>query len=169
MGETESHRLEIRPANEGDFGAIRRVAHRAWNEAYDDVLDEDTITETVSSWYSNESLADALDRPGTAFLVALTDDELVGFCHGVCHEDEGDVLRLYVDPDDWGEGVGTALHERLRADLQDFNMKRMRAMVLADNEIGNKFYRGLGFEKDDEGTVELGGQEYRENVYTLAF
>ncbi len=164
----EERRMEIRPANDGDFGAVRRIAHRAWNEAYDEIVDDETITETVSSWYSNESLADALDRPGTAFLVAVEDDELVGFCHAVVHEDEGDVLRLYVDPDDWGKGVGTALHERLRTDLQDFNMKRMRAMVLADNEMGNEFYRKLGFEKDDEGTVELGGREYAENVYTYA-
>ncbi|SIR81954.1 N-acetylglutamate synthase, GNAT family [Haladaptatus litoreus] len=161
--------MEIRPANEGDFGAIRRIAHRAWDEAYDDILDEDTITETVSSWYSNESLSDALDKPGTAFLVAVTDDELVGFCHAVFYEDEGDVLRLYVDPDDWGNGVGTALHERLRENFHDFNTKRMNAMVLADNDIGNEFYQRMGFEKTDEASVKLGGREYAENVYTYAF
>ncbi len=160
--------MKIRPANEGDFGAIRRIAHRAWSEAYDDILDDDTVTETVASWYSNESLADTLDRPGTAFLVAVTDDEIVGFCHAVCYEDEGDVLRLYVDPDDWGDGVGTALYERLQENFDDFNMKRIRAMVLADNDIGNEFYQRLGFEKTDEAAVELGGKEYAENVYTDA-
>ncbi|WP_266080112.1 GNAT family N-acetyltransferase [Haladaptatus caseinilyticus] len=160
--------MEIRPANEGDFGAIRRIAHRAWSEAYNDILNDETITETVSAWYSNDSLTDALDRPGTAFLVAVTGEELVGFCHAVCHEDEGDVLRLYVDPDDWGDGVGTALHERLREDFEDFSMKRIRAMVLADNDIGNEFYRGLGFEKTDEAEVEMGGKAYAENVYTYA-
>ncbi|WP_435157251.1 GNAT family N-acetyltransferase [Haladaptatus sp. DFWS20] len=161
--------MKIRPADEGDFGAIRRIAHRAWSEAYDDILNDETITETVSSWYSNDSLADALDRPGTAFLVAVADDELVGFCHAVFYEDEGDVLRLYVDPDDWGAGVGTALHERLRDDFQDFSTKRMRSMVLADNDIGNEFYRQLGFEKTDEAEVEMGGKTYTENVYTYAF
>lgn len=161
--------MEIRPATEKDTEAIRRVAERSWSAAYADVLDGEVIDETVASWYSDDSLSDALNRPGTAFLVAAEDDEVVGFCHGVCYEDEGDVLRLYVDPDRWGEGIGTALHERLRDDLLDFNMKRMRAMVLADNERGNEFYRELGFERTGEGEVELGGESYSENVYTLAF
>lgn len=161
--------MEIRPATANDFGTIREVAHRSWDAAYADLLDDDVITDTVEDWYSNDTLSDALDEPGTVFLVATDGDRIVGFCHGVCQDDEGDVLRLYVDPDRWDEGVGTRLHERLRDDLLDFNMKRMRAIVLADNDRGNRFYRDLGFAKTGEGEVELGDRTYTENVYTLEF
>ena len=161
--------MELRPATEADTEAIRRVALRTWRATYDGLLDETTIKETVADWYADEALASALDSPGTAFVVATEDDEIIGFCHGVCQDDEGYVLRLYVDPDRQGRGIGTALHERLRDDLLDFNMRRMKAIVLADNEAGNAFYEGLDFEKTDEGSVELGGERYAENVYTLSF
>lgn len=161
--------MEIRPATANDFEGIRRVAKQSWTAAYDGMLTVEAIDETVADWYSDESLASALDTPGTAFLVATEDEEVLGFCHGVCQDDEGDVLRLYVHPDRWHEGIGTALHERLRDDLLDLNMKRMRAMVLADNAVGNEFYRDLGFDRTDEAEVDIGGESYAENVYTLEF
>ncbi|WP_231186898.1 GNAT family N-acetyltransferase [Haladaptatus sp. DYF46] len=160
--------MEIRPASEEDFESVRNVARRSWKEAYETFVNDDAIDGTVSSWYSDESLSAAVEKPGTAFLVATGDDELLGFCHAVCHEDEGDLLRLYVDPDRWGDGIGTALYERLRGDFRDINMKRIRAMVLSQNGMGIEFYRRFGFEKTDEETVEIGSEEYDESVYTVA-
>jgi ribosomal protein S18 acetylase RimI-like enzyme len=161
--------MEVRPATPSDIDGIQRVAHRSWDETYADILDAEVIDETVGEWYAEESLREACDKPGVTLLVAVDDEEVVGFCHGVLHEDEGDVLRLYVDPDHWGDGIGKRLLDRVRSDLEDFNMRRMRAMTLADNTIGNDFYREYGFEKTGEGEVELGGTRYAENVYTQEF
>lgn len=164
--------MEIRPARTDDIEAIQTVARRSWEAAYRDLLGEDTIAETVAEWYSETSLRGSFDTPGTAFLVAVAenaDAEIVGFCHGVVQEDEGDILRLYVDPDCWGEGIGTALYERMRDDLLDFNMKRIRANVLRDNGLGVSFYESLGFEKTGEATVTMGGEEYPEVTYTREF
>ncbi len=156
----------IRPATAADREAIRDVARAAWHDTYDE-LDAETIDETVDAWYDDPSFGEALEKPGTAILVAEVDGELVGFTHGVVDEDEGDVLRMYVHPDHQREGIGTALHERLRGDLEDFSMKRMRAIDLASNEGGRHFYEQLGFSESGEGTVELGGEARREVVYTL--
>ena len=158
--------MEIRPATTDDREAIRRVARDAWHDTYDE-LEAETIDETVDDWYGDETLERALSEPGTAFLVAEEDGETVGVTHGVVSGDEGDVLRMAVHPDDQGEGIGTALHERLCKDLQDFNMERMRAIDLASNEGGQRFYEEQGFEQTGEGTVEIGGEERREVVYTL--
>ncbi|WP_255192126.1 GNAT family N-acetyltransferase [Natronobeatus ordinarius] len=158
--------MDIRPATEADREAIREVARAAWHDAYDD-LEAVTIDETVEEWYADDALERAIDKPGTAVLVAERDGEVVGFTHGVVSEEEGDVLRMYVHPDHQRQGVGAALHERLREDLADFNMRRMRAMDLASNEASREFYEGLGFERTDEAEVELGGEEYTEAVYTL--
>lgn len=160
--------MGIRPATSDDIDGIRAVARRAWNETYADLLDAEVIEDTIDEWYAEETLADACDRPGVTLLVAV-DDSVVGFCHGVLHEDEGDVLRLYVDPDRRGEGIGRQLLDRVRNDLEDFNMRRMRATTLAENQVGNEFYREYGFEKTGEGEVELGGERYAENVYTREF
>ncbi|WP_049928769.1 GNAT family N-acetyltransferase [Halopiger goleimassiliensis] len=158
--------MEIRPATVDDREPIRRVAREAWHDTYDE-LAPDTIDETIDDWYGDESFADALEEPGTAVLVAEVDGEVVGFTHGVVHEDEGDVLRMYVHPDHQGEGVGTALHERLREDLEDLSMNRMRAIDLASNDASRAFYERLGFERTDEAEVEFGDETHTEAVYTL--
>lgn len=158
--------MEIRPATTDDREAIRELAREAWHDTYDE-FDSATIDETVDAWYADEELERALSEPGTAFLVAEADGDVVGFSHGVVQGDEGDVLRMYVHPDHQREGVGTALHERLRADLEDFNMNRMRAIDFASNEGGRRFYEELGFEETDEGTVEIGDEAHEEVVYTL--
>ncbi|WP_226483147.1 GNAT family N-acetyltransferase [Natrinema amylolyticum] len=169
--------MEIRPAEHDDRERIRRVARDTWHDTYDE-LDSETIDRTIDEWYGDEALETALSKPGTAFLVAEKDSaehgsaqsgdgEIVGFTHGVVTEDEGDVLRMSVHPDHQGEGIGTALYERLREDLRDFNMKRMRAIDLASNEGGREFYEDHGFEPTDEDDVEIGGEQRREVVYTL--
>ncbi|EMA37857.1 GNAT family N-acetyltransferase [Halobiforma nitratireducens] len=158
--------MEIRPATVDDREAIREVARDTWHDTYEE-LDDDTVDETIDDWYGEDVLERALSAAGTALLVAETDDGIVGFTHGVVHGDEGDVLRMYVHPDHQRDGVGTALHERLRDDLEDFNMNRMRAIDFASNEGGRAFYEGLGFEKTGEGDVEIGGEKRDEVVYTL--
>jgi len=158
--------MEIRPATADDRDRIRAIARDAWHDTYDD-LEADVIDETIDDWYGDESFERALEKPGTAVLVAERDGDLVGFTHGVVSEDEGDVLRMYVHPDHQGEGIGTALHERLREDLEDFNMNRMHAMDLASNDASREFYEGLGFEQTDEAEVELGDETHTEAVYTL--
>ena len=158
--------MEIRPATTDDREAIREVARDAWHDTYDE-LSSDVIDETIDDWYGEEELERVLSEAGTALLVAESDGEVVGFTHGVVHGDEGDVLRMYVHPDHQRDGIGTALHERLRADLEDFNMNRMRAIDFASNDGGRAFYEELGFEKTGEGEVEIGGKERDEVVYTL--
>ncbi|AGB39571.1 GNAT family N-acetyltransferase [Natronococcus occultus] len=158
--------MEIRPATTDDRESLRQLARETWHETYDE-LSGDTIDETIDDWYGDEELERALSEPGTAVLVAEDDDEIVGFTHGVVQGEEGDVLRMYVHPDNQREGVGTALHERLRKDLEDFNMSRMRAIDFATNEGGRAFYEELGFEQTGDGEVEIGGESRREVVYTL--
>ncbi|WP_312910829.1 GNAT family N-acetyltransferase [Natronosalvus caseinilyticus] len=158
---------DIRPATADDREAIRELARETWHDTYTE-LDPDEIDETVDAWYSDEDLERALSTPGTTMLVAEAGEGgIVGVAHGVVQEDEGDVLRLYVHPDHQREGIGTALHERLRENLEDFNMRRMRAIDLASNADGRAFYEDLGFEKTGEGTVDIGGESRREVVYTL--
>ena len=158
--------MELRPATLDDRKAIRTVARETWHDTYDE-LEAETIDATIDEWYGDEALETALSEPGTAFLLAEKDGDVVGFTHGVVTGEEGDVLRMSVHPDHQGEGIGTALHERLREDLQDFNMARMRAIDLASNDGGQRFYEEQGFEQTGEGTVEIGDEERQEAVYTL--
>ncbi|ELZ15766.1 GNAT family N-acetyltransferase [Natrinema thermotolerans] len=156
--------MNVRSATEDDFDAITAVARATWHDTYDE-LDAETIDDTVDAWYTDDSMP--LEAPGTVVLVCERDDELVGFTHAVAQGETADVLRMYVHPDHQGEGVGSALHERLMATLEETEAEEVRSFDFAFNDASRRFYEGLGFEQTDEGEVEIDGEYYPEAVYTL--
>jgi ribosomal protein S18 acetylase RimI-like enzyme len=85
----------------------------------------------------------------------------------VVDDDEGHVLRLYVDPEHRRRGVGSRLLERACEELFERGTDRVFALVLADNERGNAFYRDHGFEKVDENETTIAGASFRENTFAL--
>ncbi|OAQ52948.1 GCN5-related N-acetyltransferase [Natrinema mahii] len=156
--------MNVRSATEDDFDAITAVARATWHDTYDE-LDADTIDDTVDAWYTDDSMP--LEAPGTVVLVGERDDELVGFTHAVAQGETADILRMYVHPDHQGEGVGSALHERLMETLEETEAEEVRSFDFAFNDASRRFYEGLGFEQTDEGEVEIDGENYPEAVYTL--
>ncbi len=104
---------------------------------------------------------DANDRDDGA------ENDIVGFAQAVVHGDNADVLRLYVHPDYQGQGIGTTLHERLRIQLEAYDVERIQLIDFAFNDEGRGFYESLGFEQTGEGEVEIDGKFYPELVYTL--
>ncbi|WP_265109259.1 GNAT family N-acetyltransferase [Halosolutus halophilus] len=156
--------MSIRSATADDFEAIKAVARETWHDTYEE-LDAETIEYTVVSWYTDDSMP--LEAPGTVVLVAERDGDIVGFTHAVAQGEQADILRMYVHPDHQGEGVGTDLHERLLAEIERYDVDRVRSLDFAFNDVSRAFYEGLGFEQTGEGEVEIDGEFYPEAVYTL--
>lgn len=162
--------VSIRPATPRDVPTVRETARESWHAAYDAFLGADTVAETVDEWYARDALeqsvADARERDDAAFLVAEDDHgRLVGFVHVVPWPDDplvASLLRIYVRPDSWGEGAGTALLESLAADLESA-FDRLRLVVLAENEVGVSFYESRSFERVETRESEFEGLE--ESVY----
>ncbi|RQG96561.1 GNAT family N-acetyltransferase [Natrarchaeobius chitinivorans] len=168
---------EVRQATTGDAEGIHKTARASWHAAYDDVLGPETVDEIVDDWYAlgdlESSIADASRRDDAMFLVVDADgedaasavlDRCRGFAHVVPWPEETSVaylVRLYVDPDVWGEGTGTELLEFLENGLAD-RFDRIRLAVLADNRVGVSFYDGTGFECVETRESELanGLEEY---------
>ncbi|WP_338730247.1 GNAT family N-acetyltransferase [Haladaptatus sp. DJG-WS-42] len=159
--------MEMRPATTDDFADIKAVAHAAWTAAYADALAGETISRTVDEWYSEASLQRILDQPETDFLVA-DNGGVVGFCHGVGHDGEGDIVRLYTHPDRWDEGIGYRLYERLRDDMRDSNVPEMKAIVVESDEMARTLFTRMGFTESGSGSVKMGDETVGEIVYSRA-
>ena len=157
--------MEIRKATTDDAEAIATVARASWESDYPDILSRETVEKGVEEWYAPEEIEAEIASDDALIPVAETGGEVVGFAHTVEDEHGGTVLRLYVAPDHRREGVGGDLLEHARDALDTRGAERVRAMVLADNELGNTFYRRHGFELAEEGETVIGGTTYRENVY----
>jgi GNAT superfamily N-acetyltransferase len=70
-------------------------------------------------------------------------DELVGYARVVTdHATFAWLCDVYVDPSSRGAGVGTALIERVAAELAPYRLKR----VLLATADAHDLYRGFGFE-----------------------
>ena len=157
----------VRRATPEEAPVVRGIARESWHAAYDEILGPDRVDEFVDDWYAigglEDSIRDAAVRDDAVFLVAEpesgSDGRIRGFAHAGAHPEAEAVAilhRLYVRPDAWGDGAGTALLERVEAALGPA-CDRLRLTVLADNDVGVSFYESAGFERletrpSDDGT-----------------
>ena len=160
--------MVIREATVDDIDAIRRVAEESWTRDYPDVLSRESIEEGLDDWYSEERVRDSIVWARALMLVADRDG-VVGFAHATWGTDAetGNILRVYVDPDARGEGVGSRLLEETCQTLFEQGVERVEAMVLDANELGKAFYGEFGFEETATETVPIGDDTYEECTYVL--
>jgi ribosomal protein S18 acetylase RimI-like enzyme len=94
---------------------------------------------------------DAWARPGAARSVAVEDGEIVGYValvplHGwSSHVGE---VRVIVDPDRRGRGIGRALARRAVLDAVELDLRKMVVEVVADQEPTVALFRSLGFDPE---------------------
>jgi len=161
--------MAIRDATTDDVDAIQEIAKTSWTADYPDILSRESIQEGLDDWYSDRRIEDSIIWSRALMLVAERDDGIVGFAHATWDVDEtdGNILRVYVDPDHRGAGIGSELLEETRDRLFDVGVGRVKAMVLEGNDLGNAFYREFGFEKTDTQEIQIGEESYTECTYTL--
>jgi GNAT superfamily N-acetyltransferase len=108
--------------------------------------------------------------------VALSEAGISGFVRvgPVIDEDEiGLIYLLYVLPEQWSRGVGTALMQVGMQELRAFGMRQAMLWVLRDNLRARRFYERLGWTPDgrtasqDYGGVLLEALCYRRSVVEL--
>lgn len=160
-----------------DVRGVSRVNGLAWREAYSDVLPDRVLegipversAEAVEEWY--ESVRDDRDR----FLVAVHEGAVRGYIYlrwgeetkDFVGEDEAGLKEIYVEPDYWGQGVGTALLER-GLDILPDDAEALKLDMLAGNEVGRRFYEARGFERTGTGEFEIGEESFPTEIYALA-
>jgi ribosomal protein S18 acetylase RimI-like enzyme len=184
-GASEGDAPSVRAAREADAPAIAGIARRAATEVYEGTVEDRAIIENVRSDGYVDGLREHLrtlpDRDGYCYLVAgiptvADSDSVQGFAQFVWAPMDTDPFvgrgecllhSLYVDPDHWSEGLGTALvdagRERLPPDLT-----ALRLAVLEGNDDGVAFYEAYGFERTGEAVVDVAGGEYPSYVYSLS-
>ncbi|MDF9744482.1 GNAT family N-acetyltransferase [Natrinema salsiterrestre] len=168
----------VRRATVDDVWGIHEIARESWHAAYDDVLGSERVDEVVDDWYAfgdlESSITDTNGRDDAAFLVATNppmpesgdETDYYGFAHAVPWPEDSSVAflaRLYVEPDSWNDGIGTALLEALEAELSA-GFERLRLAVLAANDIGISFYESRGFDRVGTRSSDL-GPGFEEHVY----
>lgn len=162
--------MDIRPARSEDADAITAVARASWSTAYEGLLSTATIDAMIAEWYDPDDLADST-AGHPCFLVAVADagddgtDEVIAFASARPDGDAEAILtRIYARPDRWGGGAGSTLLSRVAETLTANGIERLRAVVLAENEVGRAFYDARGFDRRERRPAELDGETVEEVV-----
>jgi ribosomal protein S18 acetylase RimI-like enzyme len=162
--------VAIRAATPGEAEPIRELARAAWYEAYDDIMGPEEVDRRLDNWWRDEDLRSVITNPEHVFLVAVDSDaggdatgagaDPVGVVHaGPSPSGAFVVPRLYVHPERWDEGIGTALLDQVVARARE-EADRLQVVLLAGNEVGVGFYESQGFEPVTEsGLVDAGEHE----------
>lgn len=130
----------IRRATEDDRRSIYEV-HVAAIEA---VGPPDYDPEQVKTWAAlNDPEEYVLNDDRMPFLVAEYDDSVVGFAQA--DFDASHVEKVYVHPENAGQGVATALVERLELLAVEADVPEL-TVVASRNAVG--FYARIGYERD---------------------
>lgn len=171
--------MNVRPL-EGreDVRGIIQAHGLAWREAYADILPGEFLQQMavdptpadVDRWV--EGLG---ENPAGVFVAVDDAGTVLGFADvrwgdvetkDFVGEREAELKAIYVDPDSWGRGVGTALLER-GVDAIPETVETLRLEVLADNEVGRQFYEARGFERTGSGAYEIADEPYPTDIYEL--
>lgn len=170
--------MDVRPAVPADSEAIRQVSALSCRAAYEEILDDKTLIETMEdpemSQRIEEGLREVRNDDTVVYLVATASETggILGFAQLLTGErtpertdpDEAYLKSLYVHPDHWGEGIGSALLEEGTTRLPA-STTALSLAVLADNDIGRGFYESRGFEQVGPSEFEVGGVSYDTVIY----
>ncbi len=144
----------IRTARPEDAASISNV-HQASREALyrgrvpDELVDALTDRERLARW--KEWLAD----PGVTTLVGEDEDRIVGFCTlragadgDLDHPRVAEIPTLYMLPDLWGRGWGTALCAQIEQEANRLGFHTLVLWVMEMNHAARTFYAHRGFAWD---------------------
>jgi GNAT superfamily N-acetyltransferase len=146
--------LTIRKLEPADIPAVAEVVVVAWQTAYRNILPE-TLLDNLSITQAEEGWSERIKDPTTATLVADVDGCAVGFVRFGASRDTGDDPRLvgenyaiYIHPDKWGLGAGSALLRSAIEELRRSNYKEVTLWTLRDNLPARAFYEKAGLVLD---------------------
>jgi ribosomal protein S18 acetylase RimI-like enzyme len=147
----------IDAARPGDAPGIARVHTRSWQHAYrgiftDEYLDNLDWRARLPGWED----AISAPRPAHVLEVARAGDTVIGFAAAGPARDEdlparyGEIYAIYVDPDAWSQGTGSALLDAAVARLarERPELEAISLWVLEDNHQARGFYEKHGFRAD---------------------
>lgn len=154
--------LVVRLAEVKDAPQIAIVHIKTWQCAYrgqlpDSYLDNLSVEQRTKRW--EENLNNPL--PKTKTFVAELHGKVVGFASaGPCRDDDmskdtGELLIIYVDPNNMGKGVGSVLLETSLDYLRKLGFEKAALWVLTSNEKTREWYEAKGWKLEGKTKNEI--------------
>lgn len=155
--------MEIRSAEPSDYSRVATLAHDSLRASYS--LSPDEIETLLQHEFDADTLAERLNDPRAQVLIAEDaagdKKDIQGFVEVVTGE-ERTIRWLHVDPQARGNGIGTALLERVR---ETDSEKPLAAHILEDAVEGGEFLKRFDLEKAGNDHLHVDGNEFAIAVF----
>ena len=136
----------LRPAQPEDAIAVARVHVRSWQAAYRTLLPDEYLDQLRPEDRAQTYDFSHLDPLKPHTIVATEGGAIHGFATTASSRDPdlpdyGELYALYVDPEQWGRGIGVALVSTARARLFELGYRSALLWVLTGNVRAEHFYQ----------------------------
>jgi len=168
---TRSTRWELRRATGADAAAVAAMHVRAWQAAYRGIIPDPFLDGLDAGSRASRYSFDRSGPGDPATWITVDGDDVVGMvCVSPSRDEDlpelGEVRALYVAPDRWRSGAGSALMAKAERLLTDAGFTEAFLWVLEDNARGRRFYEAAGWDADGRTkTAGIGGRELVEVRY----
>ena len=159
--------MEIRYINENDdLYAISDIYEQSWKYAYKGMIPQSYLDSIPRGRWVN-----GIGKAGNTDLVMGENGRLIGTAR-ICasrwerYKDWGEVVSIYLLPDNIGKGCGRQLFERCNDELRRMGYNRIMLWVLEENVRARRFYERNGFTANGDFLDDnIGGKDMREIMY----
>ncbi|MEV5329295.1 ribosomal protein S18-alanine N-acetyltransferase [Nonomuraea fastidiosa] len=112
------------------------------------VMEIERITFPLDAWSEGMMRGELADMPRTRhYVVALVDDEIVGYAGLAAAADQADVQTIAVLEKHRRSGIGSAMLSELLDEARRRGAREIFLEVRADNPAAQSVYRRFGFEE----------------------
>ncbi len=168
--------VQIRVATIDDIDALAQIHVEGWQGAYGGLIDQayinsQTVEKRTADWMG------WLEQDDTHHLIAHDDDKATGFCgfgplrtappgtSKIRPQYSSEIYGLYLKPEYFRKGVGTALMKEAAKNLKDLKHQSTCLWVLKDNKRGCAFYDAMGGQRIGKKIEQFGPTKAKEVCY----
>lgn len=135
--------MTVRSITEKDLNAVYELYVAAWKAGYEGLLPRSFLDELTPKRWEGKFLDESS-------FVALDGERIVAHCYARAAAEQqmrgwGEIHTMYVHPDYWRKGYGTAVFRRAEEWLLKNGFVDVYLYVLEGNKRAESFYRSQGF------------------------
>jgi len=156
--------MQILPATLADIPAIQTLATHTWHMTYDSLVPAGQVDYMLGLFYTDEVLHQQLTDPKHHFFVCYQENQLVGYAQGIEQANNMKLSKLYVLPNQQGNGIGQHLMKAIEHCAQSLHYSIIQLYVNRGNPA-QQFYEKQGFVIVREEDVPIG--DYYMNDFVM--
>jgi len=149
-------RAHIAPLAAADIDPTCRLARTIWLSTYPALISPAQIDFMLADRYAPATLLAQLDDPLQVWRAAWLEGEIAGFAHAVLSGADCKLDKLYVQPDNQRQGIGSALLHVIQDWARQHQARRLWLQVNRGNTPAIAAYRKYGFRVVESRVFDIG-------------